>query len=106
MQCDMYNYTDHVILCFRSKYVDTLLLKLSRPIHLSQISLPEVSPSDLSRSRCKFMIKTIAMAAPTPTALPQLTRSKPEGIDLYGRFALAGALGCSITHGAFTPVDV
>ena len=31
---------------------------------------------------------------------------KPEGFDLYSRFALAGALGCSITHGAFTPVDV
>ncbi|CEJ91857.1 Putative Mitochondrial phosphate carrier protein [[Torrubiella] hemipterigena] len=31
---------------------------------------------------------------------------KPEGINLYARFALAGALGCSITHGAFTPVDV
>ncbi|KAG8157456.1 hypothetical protein KVR01_012840 [Diaporthe batatas] len=30
----------------------------------------------------------------------------PEGIDLYSRFALAGALGCSVTHGAFTPVDV
>jgi solute carrier family 25 phosphate transporter 3 len=30
----------------------------------------------------------------------------PQGIDLYSRFALAGALGCSITHGAFTPVDV
>jgi solute carrier family 25 phosphate transporter 3 len=31
---------------------------------------------------------------------------KPEGFDLYSRFAVAGALGCSITHGAFTPVDV
>lgn len=31
---------------------------------------------------------------------------KPEGLDLYARFALAGALGCSVTHGAFTPVDV
>lgn len=31
---------------------------------------------------------------------------KPQGIDLYSRFALAGALGCSVTHGAFTPVDV
>ncbi|KAL0929714.1 mitochondrial phosphate carrier protein [Colletotrichum truncatum] len=30
----------------------------------------------------------------------------PQGIDLYSRFALAGALGCSVTHGAFTPVDV
>lgn len=31
---------------------------------------------------------------------------KPEGLDLYSRFAVAGALGCSVTHGAFTPVDV
>ncbi|KAM4055328.1 mitochondrial carrier protein [Hirsutella rhossiliensis] len=30
----------------------------------------------------------------------------PQGIDLYSRFALAGAMGCSVTHGAFTPVDV
>ncbi|EFR01348.1 mitochondrial phosphate carrier protein [Nannizzia gypsea CBS 118893] len=44
--------------------------------------------------------------AAAPAAVPQLTKSKPEGIDLYARFALAGALGCSITHAAFTPVDV
>jgi solute carrier family 25 (mitochondrial phosphate transporter), member 3 len=43
------------------------------------------------------------MAAP-PVALG--TTKAPEGIDLYSRFALAGALGCSVTHGAFTPVDV
>ena len=41
------------------------------------------------------------MAAIT-AAMPK----KPEGFDLYSRFAVAGALGCSITHGAFTPVDV
>ncbi|KAF3484460.1 mitochondrial phosphate carrier protein [Arthroderma uncinatum] len=46
-----------------------------------------------------------------PVAVSQLTKSKPtkskpEGINLYARFALAGALGCSITHAAFTPVDV
>ncbi|THY29116.1 hypothetical protein D6D01_03672 [Aureobasidium pullulans] len=35
-----------------------------------------------------------------------VTKKQPEGIDLYARFALAGALGCSITHGGFTPVDV
>lgn len=29
-----------------------------------------------------------------------------SGVDLYSRFALAGALCCSITHGALTPVDV
>jgi len=32
--------------------------------------------------------------------------AKPTGMNLYARFALAGALGCSITHGALTPVDV
>jgi solute carrier family 25 phosphate transporter 3 len=31
---------------------------------------------------------------------------KPTGIDLYARFAFAGAACCSITHGALTPVDV
>ena len=41
------------------------------------------------------------MAAVAPAVV-----RKPEGADLYARFALAGALGCSITHGAFTPVDV
>lgn len=43
------------------------------------------------------------------TALAQakiVNQKKPEGLDLYLRFALAGALGCSVTHGAFTPVDV
>lgn len=45
--------------------------------------------------------------AASPAALAQAaTQKKPEGLDLYSRFALAGALGCSVTHGAFTPVDV
>jgi len=30
----------------------------------------------------------------------------PTGIDLYARFAFAGAMCCSITHAALTPVDV
>jgi len=34
------------------------------------------------------------------------TAKKRTGIDLYSRFALAGALGCAVTHGALTPVDV
>lgn len=38
-------------------------------------------------------------AAATPT--PQLS-----GVGLYSRFALAGAVCCSVTHGALTPVDV
>ncbi|BEI85625.1 hypothetical protein CcaverHIS002_0510260 [Cutaneotrichosporon cavernicola] len=33
-------------------------------------------------------------------------KAPPTGADLYARFAVAGALGCAITHGALTPVDV
>ncbi|EXJ55079.1 hypothetical protein A1O7_08004 [Cladophialophora yegresii CBS 114405] len=36
--------------------------------------------------------------APAPKAL--------SGIDLYSRFAFAGAVCCSVTHGGLTPVDV
>jgi len=31
---------------------------------------------------------------------------RPTGLDLYSRFAFAGAVCCSVTHGAVTPVDV
>ena len=41
-----------------------------------------------------------------PVQIQALAQRKPEGLDLYLRFALAGAVGCSVTHGAFTPVDV
>jgi len=45
------------------------------------------------------------MAAATPAQViappKQLT-----GVDLYSRFAFAGAVCCSVTHGALTPVDV
>lgn len=34
------------------------------------------------------------------------TGAAPTGLDLYSRFALAGAVCCSITHGGLTPVDV
>lgn len=34
------------------------------------------------------------------------TQKQPEGLDLISRFAFAGAVCCSVTHGAFTPVDV
>lgn len=44
------------------------------------------------------IVEQTKAAAPAPVAR--------SGIDLYSRFALAGALGCSITHGALTPVDV
>ncbi|KAL3436619.1 mitochondrial carrier domain-containing protein [Aspergillus tetrazonus] len=39
--------------------------------------------------------------APAAAPAPQLS-----GLQLYSRFAFAGAVCCSITHGALTPVDV
>jgi len=41
------------------------------------------------------------------TGVPQLgLPTAPTGAALYGRFALAGAICCAVTHGALTPVDV
>ncbi|RMZ77641.1 hypothetical protein DV738_g4291, partial [Chaetothyriales sp. CBS 135597] len=57
-----------------------------------------------------------AQAPPTTTgsakldgALQQAADNQPKklsGIALYSRFAFAGAVCCSVTHGALTPVDV
>ncbi len=56
-------------------------------------------------------------APPTATGSSKLDAAKaaiaakvdpaaPTGIDLYARFAFAGAVCCSVTHGGLTPVDV
>jgi len=39
-------------------------------------------------------------------ATVQTNKPAPTGVDLYARFAFAGAVCCSVTHGALTPVDV
>jgi len=44
------------------------------------------------------------MGGPEPVLAPGA--KKPTGVDLYARFAFAGAMCCSLTHGAVTPVDV
>lgn len=33
-------------------------------------------------------------------------KDTPTGLALYSRFAFAGAVCCSVTHGAVTPLDV
>ncbi|ROT35184.1 mitochondrial phosphate carrier protein-like protein [Sodiomyces alkalinus F11] len=55
------------------------------------------APPSTGSPKVNAAIEKAAAAVPTPTR---------TGVDLYARFALAGALGCSITHGALTPVDV
>ncbi|CAM1510502.1 Fc.00g008370.m01.CDS01 [Cosmosporella sp. VM-42] len=47
------------------------------------------------------------MAAAAAVPIPKVAEpEKLSGVALYSRFALAGALCCSITHGGLTPVDV
>ncbi|KFY71171.1 hypothetical protein V499_08617 [Pseudogymnoascus sp. VKM F-103] len=46
------------------------------------------------------------MASSAVAAVKAETPEKLSGAALYSRFAIAGALCCSITHGALTPVDV
>ncbi|KKZ60302.1 hypothetical protein EMCG_04945 [[Emmonsia] crescens] len=52
-------------------------------------------------------------AAPSPQldgipkpVLPTPQGPQMSGLNLYARFAFAGAVCCSVTHGALTPVDV
>ncbi|MCJ1429618.1 mitochondrial phosphate carrier protein [Sticta canariensis] len=58
----------------------------------------------------------MAASAPSSTGSAKLdalvqktsaqTPEKLSGLNLYSRFALAGAVCCSVTHGGLTPVDV
>ncbi|KAG5459855.1 MAG: hypothetical protein BJ554DRAFT_8173 [Olpidium bornovanus] len=41
-----------------------------------------------------------------PSPLEGTAAAPKSGIDLYARFAFAGAVCCGVTHGALTPVDV
>lgn len=58
-----------------------------------------------------------ATPPPTSTGFPKLDAvkenvaaaadpTKLSGLNLYSRFAFAGAVCCSVTHGGLTPVDV
>mmetsp|Transcript_32043 Transcript_32043/g.51771 ORF Transcript_32043/g.51771 Transcript_32043/m.51771 type:complete len:356 (+) Transcript_32043:160-1227(+) len=57
---------------------------------------PVASPVERTR---RFPVA--APAEPLPPGVKPLS-----GLDLYSRFALAGAVCCGVTHGALTPVDV
>jgi solute carrier family 25 phosphate transporter 3 len=52
---------------------------------------------------------TSTASAKVDAVVQKVAASTPEkltGINLYSRFALAGAVCCSVTHGGLTPVDV
>jgi solute carrier family 25 phosphate transporter 3 len=56
------------------------------------------SPPPTATGSSKVDAAKAKLAAADPTA--------PTGLALYSRFAFAGAVCCSVTHGALTPVDV
>jgi len=62
-------------------------------------------PSKASLAGLQSAVPMSAIVANAPSADADAS-AKPSGIGLYARFAFAGALGCSVTHGALTPVDV
>ena len=55
-----------------------------------------VPPQSTGSVRVDAVKQNVAAQAP----------NKLTGVDLYSRFAFAGAVCCSVTHGALTPVDV
>lgn len=72
---------------------------MTSPLVVSPSQIFTSSISDHSSSHSTLNLR-VAMSAPAPT------QKGPQGADLIARFAFAGAVCCSVTHGAFTPVDV
>ena len=72
---------------------------LLRPL-LTIVLQPSVTMADSAKStgstKLDAAVQNIKAAEP----------AKLSGVGLYSRFALAGAVCCSVTHGALTPVDV
>ncbi|KAM9878045.1 Mitochondrial phosphate carrier protein 1 [Verticillium dahliae] len=68
----------------------------------SQFHPPSLQATMASAPTSTGSAKVDAVVQKAAAAVP----GTPTGFDLYARFALAGAIGCSVTHGALTPVDV
>jgi hypothetical protein len=70
---------------------------LSQPSHTTLAPMAsQAPPSSTGSVQLDALKQTVAAKSP----------AKLSGIDLYSRFAFAGAVCCSVTHGALTPVDV
>jgi len=67
-----------------------------------QSSVPQASSSESS-----FIT---AVETPSPQYISEPPTAKPihqlDGMALYSRYALAGAVCCSFTHAILTPVDM
>ena len=71
---------------------------LSAPLVEPRFFIPSISPLPTPPP-----LDTMASAA---AEMVNKTPEKLSGVQLYSRFALAGAVCCSVTHGGLTPVDV
>ncbi|OQO05926.1 hypothetical protein B0A48_10022 [Cryoendolithus antarcticus] len=58
--------------------------------------MSSIPPISTGSSKLDALKQNVAAAGP----------KKLSGVDLYSRFAFAGAVCCSLTHGGLTPVDV
>ncbi|KAG8856471.1 Cu/Pi carrier [Tulasnella sp. 330] len=64
------------------------------------------APTHYTRSPLFAAAFPIAAVSDKIDSAAAALKPSPTGIDLYSRFAVAGAVCCSVTHGALTPVDV
>ncbi|KAG9007491.1 Cu/Pi carrier [Tulasnella sp. JGI-2019a] len=64
------------------------------------------SQSQYRRSPLLAYAYPIAAVSDKVDSAAAALKPAPTGVDLYARFALAGAVCCSVTHGGLTPVDV
>ena len=86
---------------FRFSFYDSRLVPQSGCFILTLIVLIRIIMA-ASASPSTGSQKLDAVVETTKANAPQ----KLSGINLYSRFALAGAVCCSVTHGGLTPVDV
>lgn len=76
-------------------------LTTSNPPNISSLrpflhSAMASAPTSTGSTKVDALVQNVAANTP----------EKLSGLALYSRFALAGAVCCSVTHGGLTPVDV
>ncbi len=84
----------------RSLWINLLVvfcsLQISSVSFLDAIMSASPPPSSTGSQKLDGIVRQAAAQLP----------GQPAGLSLYSRFAFAGAVCCSVTHGALTPVDV
>lgn len=96
-----FGHSDNVVQTLDSK--ENIFCPLSRLFaRLSSSPLFFLTMSAAAPPRSTGSRKLDAVVQKTSAKTPE----KLSGVALYSRFALAGAVCCSVTHGALTPVDV